>query len=132
FEKELRARAPFLQWVPFVFTSVLTGQRVQKVLPMILEVEEERNRRISTHEVNEVMRELVGRAKPPQFQGHSVKFLYGTQASVRPPHFVLFVNIPEGVPDSYQRFLHNGFRQHWGFMGVPLRITLRRRGEDEE
>ncbi len=131
FEKELRNRAPFLQWVPVVFTSTLTGQRVQRVLPMVLEVEEQRNRRISTHEVNDVMRELVARARPPAHHGHPVKFLYGTQVAVRPPNFVLFSNSPEGVAESYQRYLVNGFRAAWGFNGVPLRITLRRRGDEE-
>ncbi|MEW5928921.1 MAG: ribosome biogenesis GTPase Der [Gemmatimonadota bacterium] len=131
FEKELRNRAPFLQWVPVVFTSTLTGQRVQRVLPMILEVEEQRNRRISTHEVNDVLRELVARTRPPAHHGHPVKFLYATQVSVRPPNFVLFSNVPEGVAESYQRYLMNGFRAAWGFSGVPLRITLRRRGEED-
>ncbi|HEX8276527.1 MAG TPA: ribosome biogenesis GTPase Der [Longimicrobiaceae bacterium] len=131
FEKELRNRAPFLQWVPVVFTSTLTGQRVQRVLPMILEVEEQRNRRIATHEVNDVLRELVARTRPPAHHGHPVKFLYGTQVSVRPPNFVLFSNVPEGVAESYQRYLLNGFRGAWGFSGVPLRITLRRRGEED-
>jgi GTP-binding protein len=131
FEKELRNRAPFLQWVPVVFTSTLTGQRVQRVLPLILEVEEQRNRRISTHEVNDVMRELVARTRPPAHHGHPVKFLYGTQVAVRPPNFVLFANSPEGVAESYQRYLLNGFRAAWGFTGVPLRITLRRRGDEE-
>ncbi|HEV2145857.1 MAG TPA: ribosome biogenesis GTPase Der [Longimicrobiaceae bacterium] len=132
FEKELHDRAPFLKWVPVVFTSAVSGQRVQRVLPMILEVEEQRNRRIATHEVNDTLRELVARARPPAHAGHPVKFLYATQASVRPPHFVLFSNLPEAVPESYQRYLTNGFRAAWGFMGVPLRITLRRRGREEE
>ncbi|HEX7240925.1 MAG TPA: ribosome biogenesis GTPase Der [Longimicrobiaceae bacterium] len=132
FEKSVRDRAPFLQWVPILFTSTVTGQRVHRVLPMILEVEEERQRRIATHEVNEVLRDLVGRTRPPAHQGHSVKFLYATQVGTAPPHFVLFVNFPDAVAESYQRYLHNGFRAAWGFQGVPLRITLRRRGEDEE
>ena len=132
FEKELRQRAPFLQWVPVVFTSTVTGQRVNRVLPMILEVEEQRHRRIPTHEVNEVMRDLVARTRPPSHGGHPVKFLYGTQVSVRPPNFVLFSNMPEAVAESYVRYLHNGFRQAWGFVGVPLRITLRRRREEAE
>jgi GTP-binding protein len=131
FEKEVRERAPFLQWVPIVFTSTVTGQRVHRVLEMVLEVEAERTRRVATHEVNEVLRELTARTRPPAFRGMPVKFLYATQVAVKPPSFVLFVNHPEGVAESYQRYLHNGFRQAWGFAGVPLRITLRRRGEEE-
>lgn len=132
YEKEIRDRATFLKWVPIIFTSTITGQRVHKVLELILEVEEQRERRISTHEVNEVMRALVTRAKPPQSQGRPVKFMYGTQAATRPPTFVLFSNQPDAVAESYQRYLHNGFREAWGFSGVPLRIELRSRREDEE
>jgi GTP-binding protein len=132
FEKEVRERAPFLKWVPIVFTSAVTGQRVHRVLEMIVEVEEARQRRISTHEVNEVLRALVTRTKPPAYLNHPVKLLYATQVSVAAPTFLIFSNHPEGIPDSYQRYLQNGFRDAWGFVGVPLRINLRRRGEDEE
>jgi GTP-binding protein len=130
YEKAIRERAPFLQWVPIVFTSSLTGQRVHNTLAMILEVEEQRQRRIATHEVNEVMGALTSRARPPAVQGRPIKFLYGTQVAVSPPTFVLFVNMPDAVPESYRRYLHNGFRQAWAFMGVPLRTNLRQRGED--
>ncbi len=132
YEKEVRERATFLKWVPILFTSTVTGQRVHRTLELILETQEQRLRRIATHEVNDVLRALVTRTKPPHFHGSAVKFLYGTQASVAPPTFVLFVNHPEGVPESYERYLHNGFREAWGFSGAPLRINLRRRGEDEE
>jgi GTPase len=132
YEKEMRERAPFLKWVPLLFTSAKTGQRVHGVLEKILEAQEQRMRRVATHEVNEVLRALTTRAKPPAFQGHPVKFLYGTQAAVAPPTFVLFVNHPDGVPESYERYLQNGFRDNWGFIGTPLRIELRRRREEEE
>lgn len=132
FEKALRQKAPFLQWVPIVFVSALTGLRVHKLLSLVLEVDTERRRRIPTHEVNEVLRELVGRAKPPHSQGRPVKFLYATQVGVAPPTFVVWSNLPEAVPESYLRYLHNGFRQRWGFRGVPLRINLRRRHEESE
>jgi GTP-binding protein len=132
YEKELRERAPFLRWVPVLFTSAKTGQRVHRALELILEVQEQRTRRVSTHEVNDVLRALVARAKPPAHHGHPVKLLYGTQVAVAPPTFVLWANHPEGVPESYLRYLQNGFREAWGFLGVPLRISLRSRGEDEE
>lgn len=131
FEKEVRERAPFLKWVPMIFTSALTGQRVFKVLDLLVQVQENRVRRVSTHEVNEVMRALVTRAKPPAFGGNPVKLLYATQVAVAPPTLVIFSNHPEGVPESYQRYLQTGFREAWGFEGVPLRINLRRRSEDE-
>jgi GTPase len=131
FEKALAEKAPFLKWVPIVFTSAVTGQRVQKPLELILEVDEQRRRRIPTHEVNEVLRELVSRARPPHVQGQAVRFLYGTQVSTTPPFLVIFSNLPDSVPESYMRYLQNGFRDRWGFRGVPLRISLRHRREDE-
>jgi GTP-binding protein len=132
YEKEIRERAPFLKWVPILFTSAKTGQRVNRVLDLIVKVQEQRLRRVPTHEVNEVVRALVTRAKPPAWQNHAVKILYATQVAVAAPTFVVFSNHPEGIPESYQRYLHNGFREAWGFEGVPLRINLRRRGEDED
>jgi GTP-binding protein len=78
------------------------------------------------------MRALVSRAKPPAHMNHPVKLLYATQVAVAPPTFVIFSNHPDAVPESYQRYLQNGFRDAWGFLGVPLRINLRHRGEDED
>ncbi|MDB4950677.1 MAG: ribosome biosis GTPase Der [Gemmatimonadetes bacterium] len=131
YEKALRDRAPFLKWVPVVFTSALTGQRVHNVLEMILTVAQERQRRVTTHEVNEVMRALTIRARPPHFGGHPVKFLYATQVAVAPPTINLWVNHPDGVAESYMRYLQNGFRAEWGFTGVPMRLQLRQRREGE-
>ena len=130
YEKAVRERAPFLRWVPFVFISAATGQRVHRLLDMILEVQAERQRRIPTHEVNDVLGALTSRARPPAVQGRPIKFLYGTQVAVQPPTFVLWVNMPDAVPESYRRYLSNGFREAWQFMGAPLRINLRQRGED--
>jgi GTPase len=132
YEKEVRDRAPYLQWVPILFTSTVTGQRVNRALELILEAQEQRTRRVATHEVNEVLRALVTRTKPPSFRGHAVRFLYGTQVATEPPTFVLWTNHPEGVPESYQRYLMNGFRAAWGFVGAPILIRLRRREEGEE
>jgi GTPase len=131
FEKALAEKAPFLKWVPILFTSATTGLRVQKTLDLIVQVYEERQRRVPTHEVNEGLREIVTRARPPHVQGHPVKFLYGTQVSTAPPFLVIFCNLPDSVPESYMRYMQNGFRERWGFRGVPLRISLRHRREDE-
>ncbi|HEX6926255.1 MAG TPA: ribosome biogenesis GTPase Der [Longimicrobiaceae bacterium] len=130
FEKALREKAPFLEWVPIIFTSAVTGLRVQKTLDLVLSVQEQRARRIPTHEVNEVLNQLVTRTRPPQYQGHPVRFYYATQVAIEPPTIVAWTNLPEGVPESYLRYLHNGFRRAWGFMGAPLRIRLKRRGEE--
>jgi GTP-binding protein len=125
FEKQARQRFPFLSWVPFVFASALTGQRVRRTLDLILEVAEERRRRIDTHEVNEVLAELGRRQPPPHHRGHPVKIKYGTQVTVAPPTFALFANYPREVPEHYIRYLLNGFRERWAFTGVPIRLRLR-------
>ncbi|MFL5578895.1 MAG: ribosome biogenesis GTPase Der [Gemmatimonadaceae bacterium] len=127
FEKEAGEKAPHLKFVPFVFTSALTGQRVQKILDLILKVEEERNKRISTSEVNEVLQALVARRQPPQAAGREVKLNYATQVAVAPPTFAVFGNAPDLVQEHYVRYLHNGFREAWSFLGNPLRIHLRRK-----
>lgn len=130
-EKKVRVRIPFLQWVPIVFTSALTGQRVRKCLDIIVEVSEERARRIETHEVNEVLEKLLRRLPPPHHRGRRIKVKYATQVSVQPPTFALFVNFPKALPAHYIRFLHNGFRDAWTFMGTPIRLRFRS-GKDDD
>lgn len=130
-ERKVRERIPFLQWVPIIFTSALTGQRVRRCLDTILEVNDERSRRIDTHEVNEVLENLVRRQPPPHHRGRAVKVKYATQASVQPPVFALFANFPKAIPAHYIRYLHNGFRDAWSFMGTPIRLRLRS-GKDEK
>ena len=127
FEKEAHEKAPFLKFVPFLFTSAKTGQRVSKVMDIILAVEEERGKRISTSQVNERLQELIGRRQPPQAAGREVKLLYATQVETAPPTIAVFGNHPELVEEHYVRYLHNGFRESWSFLGNPLRILLRRR-----
>ena len=124
-EKAMRERIPFLKWVPMVFTSALTGQRVRKCLDLVLEVQEERLRRIETHEVNEVLERLLDRQPPGTSRGRRVKVRYATQIGARPPTFAIFVNFPKALADHYVRFLHNGFREAWTFMGTPIRLRVR-------
>lgn len=126
-ERDARARAPFLQWVPILFTSALTGQRIRKTLDLILQVQEQRHRRIPTHEVNEALQDIVGRQPPPHSRGRPVQIRYGTQVSVAPPTFILFCNLPQEVPDHYIRYIYNSFRDRWGFFGSPIRIRLRKK-----
>jgi GTP-binding protein len=130
FERKLRERAPSLRWTPVIFTSALTGQRVHKTLDRVIEVADERARRVPTAEVNEVLRELAARQPPPHFRGHPVKLLYATQGGVNPPTFVIFVNQRSGITENYRRYLHNGFRDRWGFDGSPLRLKFRSRREE--
>ena len=130
FERELRERAAYLRWVPMVTASALTGQRVRRVLEVARQVRDERRRRVPTAEVNRVIRALVDRQQPPQGPRGDVKILYGSQVASAPPTFVIWVNRPKDLVESYVRYLHNGFRDAWGFHGVPLRIRTRARDEE--
>lgn len=127
FQKECMEKAPYLRFVPFLFTSAKTGQRVARVLELLLEVEEERSKRIATAQVNKTLEELVARRQPPQAAGREVRLSYATQVEVAPPTFAVFGNHPELLQEHYVRYLHNGFREAWGFLGNPLRIVLRRK-----
>ena len=127
FEKECAEKAPFLKFVPFLFTSALTGQRVTKVLDVITEVDEERRKRITTSQVNDALQELLARRQPPQAAGHEIKLNYATQVETNPPAIAVFGNNPELLQEHYVRYLHNGFREFWGFKGNPLKILLRRK-----
>ena len=127
FQKDAGEKAPFLKFVPFIFTSALTGQRVTKVLESVLLVDAERKKRISTAQENTTLGELTARLQPPQAAGREVKLLYATQVEVEPPTIAVFGNHPDLVPEHYVRYLHNGFREAWGFSGSPLRILLRSR-----
>ena len=124
FQKEAVEKAPFLAWVPFLFTSAVTGQRVPKVLDVLLDVAAEREKRISTSQVNDTLEALVQRTQPPQTAGHhEIKLNYATQVETAPPVIAVFSNHPDAVPEHYIRYLHNGFRAEYGFMGNPLRIV---------
>ena len=125
FEKDLKERAPFLRWIPAVFTSALSGQRVRKCLDMILEVQEERHRRIATTDVNEALAGLLRHQPPPHSRGRRVKIRYGTQVSVAPPTFIFFANLPKALPEHYIRYVHNNLRDRWGFVGSPIRVRFR-------
>jgi GTP-binding protein len=127
-QEALVAKAPFLRYVPFLYVSALTGQRVRKVLDSIVQVAESREFRVPTAEVNKVLAELVERNAPPQKPGEEVKLLYASQVGTAPPTLAIVSNRPEEVPESYQRYLVHGFRQAWPFDGSPLRLKFTRRG----
>ena len=127
FEKECAEKAPYLKFVPFIFTSALTGLRVTKVLDIIAEVDDERRKRVTTSQVNDALQELLARRQPPQAAGHEIKLNYATQVETNPPVIAVFGNNPELLQEHYVRYLHNGFREFWGFRGNPLKILLRRK-----
>ncbi|MFN2603512.1 MAG: ribosome biogenesis GTPase Der [Gemmatimonadaceae bacterium] len=127
FQKECEEKAPFFKFVPFVFLSALTGQRVTKLLNLIVDVDAERKKRITTSQVNTTLEALVSRRQPPQAAGREVKLNYATQVETAPPTIAVFGNNPDLVQEHYIRYLHNGFREAWGFTGSPLRVVMRRK-----
>ena len=127
FQTEAGEKAPFFKFVPFIFTSAITGQRITRILDTILQVEAERSKRISTSQVNSRLEELIARRQPPQAAGREVKLNYATQVETTPPVIAVFGNNPDLVQEHYIRYLHNGFREAWGFTGSPLRVVMRRK-----
>ena len=127
---EIRSALNFLPYVSLIFISAKTGQRVNKILSSVIEVNEARYRRISTSQMNRMMRDAIGRHPPPQQGGIRVKFLYTTQAGVDPPTFIFFVSKPEWVHFSYRRYLENRIRELYPFPGTPIRIIFRARSEE--
>jgi len=126
-ERELKERAPFLAFIPFLYVSAKTGQRVTKLLDLTLQVAQERQKRVPTAEVNRVLEALVERQQPPQPVGESLRLFYASQIGTAPPRFAVVANRPEAIPESYTRYLVNGFREAWAFTGAPLNIKFRRR-----
>jgi GTP-binding protein len=128
-ESEVMERAPTLESVPFLYLSAKTGQRVPKLLELIVAVAAEREKRVPTAEVNRVLGALVDRQQPPQPVGESVRLLYASQIGTAPPRFAIVSNRPEAIPESYARYLVKGFREAWQFTGSPVNLKLRRRRE---
>lgn len=125
YRQRVRAGLRFLDYVPVLFTSAKTGQRVGQVLPMALRVQEARLVRIPTGELNRLLQGAVARHAPPSKAGKRLKFYYATQAAVDPPTFIFFVNDRRLVHFSYQRYLENQIRERYRFEGTPLRIGFR-------
>ncbi|HEX6386865.1 MAG TPA: ribosome biogenesis GTPase Der, partial [Anaerolineae bacterium] len=130
YEALVRSELNFLPYVPVLFISAKTGQRVNKILPTTVEVNEARHQRIPTGELNRFMRDAVTGHPPPIKAGRRLKFFYATQIGVAPPTFVFFVNNPEWVDFGYRRYLENRLRELYPFRGTPVRFMFRPRSED--
>ena len=130
--EEIGREFNFMRWVPVVFISALTGQRVHRVLDEAIAVDAERNKRISTGQLNEVVERAVGDHPPQTHKGRQLKIYYATQICVAPPTFVLFVNDPDLVHFAYERFLENTLREAYGFRGSAMRLRFRKRQKDED
>lgn len=127
FRKQVLNDLKFMDYVPVLFISALTGQRVDKVLEKVLAVHEQAQRRITTGLLNDVLADITGALQPPTIMGRKLKIYFATQQSVAPPTFVLFVNDEKLMHFSYQRYIENAFRKSFGFEGTPLRFVLRQK-----
>ena len=126
FTDDLRERLGFLQYAPVVYVSALTGQRVARVTELVKFVAEQQSMRIQTSVLNELIRDAVAVNPPPSKKGKTAKIFFATQADIRPPKFILFVNEPELMHFSYLRFIENRLRESFGFEGTPLKFVVRK------
>ncbi|KFN15559.1 ribosome biogenesis GTPase Der [Bacillus pseudomycoides] len=127
FEENIRAHFQFLDYAPIVFLSAKTKKRTQTLLPVINEVNESHSIRVQTNVLNDVIMDAVAMNPTPTHNGQRLKIFYATQVAVKPPTFVVFVNDPELMHFSYERFLKNRLRESFGFVGTPIRIISRAR-----
>lgn len=127
FEEKIRAEFQFLDYAPIVFLSAKTKRRIHTLLPMINMASENHAQRVQTNVLNDVIMDAVAMNPTPTHQGKRLKIYYATQAAVKPPAFVVFVNDPELMHFSYERFLENKIRDAFGFEGTPIKIFSRLR-----
>ncbi|NGP43696.1 ribosome biogenesis GTPase Der [Bacillaceae bacterium SIJ1] len=130
FSKNVRAHFPFLAYAPIVFLSALTTKRMHTLLPAIRLAADNHAMRVQTNVLNDVISDAVAVNPPPTDKGRRLKVLYATQVSVKPPTFVLFVNDPELLHFTYQRFLENKIREAFDFTGTPINIYPRMRKKE--
>lgn len=127
YEKQIRDKiAPFND-VPILFISALTKQRVHKMVEVVMEVNENRNKRIKTSKLNELMLPIIEITPPPAIKGKYIKIKYVTQLPSRTPQFAFFANLPQYVKEPYKRFIENQLRKHFNFTGVPIEIYFRQK-----
>ena len=131
FKKDIYQKLAYLSYAPIIFISAKTGQRINKLFSMINEVFKFNNMRISTGMLNQVINEAISITQPPTDKGRVLKILYVTQASTKPPTFIIFVNNKEIFHFSYERYLVNHIRKEFGMTGTPIRIIVREKQEEE-
>jgi len=131
FKKDMQVDLAFMDYVPFLFISAKTGQRVNKILDAARESYAQSVRRITTGTLNDIVNEAISMTEPPAMSGKRLKIYYATEVSVQPPTFVIFVNDEGLVHFSYKRYMENYFRKTFGFAGTPIKIIFRNRGKEE-
>lgn len=132
FTEDLRDELGFLQYAPVLYTSALTHQRIPRITELVKYVADQQSMRIQTSVLNELIRDAVSVNPPPSHRGKQLKIYFMTQADIRPPKFIVFVNDPELMHFSYLRFLENRLRESFGFEGTPLKLIVRGRKEEED
>ena len=132
FKKDLENKLGFASYAPIIFISAKTGQRVNKLFEMINNVASQNAFRVSTSVLNEVINQAIAVVQPPTDKGRRLRIYYGTQATTKPPTFVIFVNNKELFHFSYQRYIINCIRNNFGLEGTPVRLIIRERGEKED
>jgi GTPase len=125
YTEHVRRELKFLDYVPVLFISALTGQRVHQVIPTALQVEAERHARLTTHELNKLVQDAMYSHSPPSVGGRRLRIYFAVQAQGPPPAFIFFVNDPGLVHFGYERFLENRIREAHPFSGTPIRLIFR-------
>jgi len=123
----IREELNFMNYVPLVFISALSGKRVDQVLPLALKVQEERLVRLSTSQLNKILQKAQDMHAAPSKTGRSLRIYYGTQVRSDPPTFLLYVNDPQLAHFTYVRYLENQIRKEYPFIGTPIRLVFKRR-----
>jgi len=131
YRKEVYQKLAYLSYAPILFVSALTGQRVEKLFPLINSVNEQNAKRITTGMLNDVINEAITLVQPPSDKGRRLKIYYATQVSTRPPTFVVFCNSVKLFHFSYQRYIENQLRKNFGFEGTPVRILPREKSNKD-
>ena len=126
---KIKRELNFMDYVPILFISCKTGQRVDQVLPMALQVQEERLARLTTSTINEIIHNAQDAHPHPTHAGRALKMFYGTQVRSDPPTFLIYVNEPNLMHFSYVRYLENQIRAKHNFLGTPIRIITKGRRE---
>ena len=132
FKKKLYSDLAFMSYVPMLFISAKTGQRVNKVLELAKYAYDQNSMRISTGTLNDVISEAITVTEPPSDKGRRLKIYYATQFATNPPTFALVVNDPNIMHFSYQRYLENYLRKSFGLDATPIRLKVRQRGKNDE
>ena len=131
-ENNVRRDLSYMLYAPVLFLSALTGSRVDKLYQVIQDVHAQNTSRITTGALNSILADATARVQPPTDKGRRLKIYYMTQASTKPPHFVIFCNDARLFHFSYQRYLENQIREVFGLNGTPVRITIRQKGDKED